>query len=445
METHTAITLSVVIPVYNGAKFLPECLKAIRQSDYQPLEVVVVNDSSTDSSVRVAEEAGATVLHTRANPGSPGAPSGPAAARLMGVQHAQGAVVVFIDADVWLHKDALGRFVRCFEDPGIDAVFGSYDNMPPERNFVSQWKNLSHHYFHQTASPEAQTFWSGCGAIRREVFLAVGGFDLRYRGATIEDIDLGYRLRAAGHRILLDRDIQASHAKRWTAWSAWKTDLLYRGIPWMQLILRSGNLPNDLNTSLSQRASVLGGGLALPVLLAALASLPFDAALALLLCLLLALSHFWLEPWTATSAAAGWLRGIAIVGAAVVLAPIADAPLMAIPFCLLPVHAFAFRRSHPPRMIAAASLSFGLLLLLGTAAIAQALPANPSVILLGILVILLLALNSRYFEFLARKRGLEFAITALPMQTLHFLAGALSAAIGIALHARHHWQKREQP
>src|SRR5690606_15349386 len=107
------------------------------------------------------------------------------------------------------------------------AVFGSYDTRPAAPNFVSQWKNLSHHFVHQHGHPNAQTFWAGCGAIRKPVFQAVGGFDQSYRGATIEDIELGYRLRQSGFRVLLDPAVLCTHSKRWTAWSSWKTDLLY--------------------------------------------------------------------------------------------------------------------------------------------------------------------------------------------------------------------------
>ena len=63
------------------------------------------------------------------------------------------------------------------ENPDIAAVFGSYDDEPAEKNFLSQYKNLVHHYVHQQSSSEAVTFWAGCGAIRKEIFFSVGGFD----------------------------------------------------------------------------------------------------------------------------------------------------------------------------------------------------------------------------------------------------------------------------
>src|SRR5690606_7770040 len=139
-----------------------------------------------------------TVLSTRGR-------CGPAAARSLGAEIANGEVLFFLDADVCIHPGTaenpgtVARIAAVFEGrPDVDAVFGSYDTRPAAPNFVSQWKNLSHHFVHQHGHPDAQTFWAGCGAIRKPVFQAVGGFDQSYRGATIEDIELGYRLRQSG-------------------------------------------------------------------------------------------------------------------------------------------------------------------------------------------------------------------------------------------------------
>jgi GT2 family glycosyltransferase len=155
-------------------------------------------------------------------------------------------------------------------DPGLAACFGSYDDTPVDRGFLSQYKNLMHHYVHQTAREEASTFWAGCGAIRRDVFLGMGGFSTAYPRPSIEDIELGYRLRAAGFRIRLEKRLQVCHLKRWTAVNLLQTEICDRAIPWARLILERGNLVNDLNLQIGQRYSAV---LALLGLSAALASL----------------------------------------------------------------------------------------------------------------------------------------------------------------------------
>jgi hypothetical protein len=122
---------------------------------------------------------------------------------------------------------------------------------------VSRYKNLFHHYIHQTSERAANTFWAGCGAVRRSVFLELGGFDETYAEPSIEDIELGYRLHEAGHAIVLDRRIQAKHLKRWTLASLVRTDIACRGIPWCRLWLRRREMPRDLNTRGRHRLSAL--------------------------------------------------------------------------------------------------------------------------------------------------------------------------------------------
>ena len=154
--------------------------------------------------------------------------------------------------------DTLALFAEAFgRDPTVDAVVGSYDEAPACPNFISQYKNLFHHYVHQNSRGEIQTFWSGCGAMKRDLFLAFGGYDQqRYRRPACEDIDLGMRIAAAGHHIILDARIKAKHLKRWTFWNLLRTDVFDRGIPWTRLILRSGATICTLNVTPVQRLSV---------------------------------------------------------------------------------------------------------------------------------------------------------------------------------------------
>ena len=120
-----------------------------------------------------------------------------------------------------------------------------------------------HHYVHQHAQREAFTFWAGCGAIRRQVFEQIGGFDEHYAHPSIEDIELGARLRDAGLRVWLCRDVQVTHLKEWSLVSMLRSDIRDRALPWSRLILRSGTLPNDLNVDTVSRKSALAAWVAL--------------------------------------------------------------------------------------------------------------------------------------------------------------------------------------
>jgi cellulose synthase/poly-beta-1,6-N-acetylglucosamine synthase-like glycosyltransferase len=256
-------TISVIVPVRNDPQRLGICLEALRGSTFRDHEIIVVDDSSTDMTPAVAEMLGARVIRLPAR-------QGPGLARNRGAAAARGRYLMFVDADVRVHPSALERAVAVLDgEPTIDALFGSYDAQPAAPGLVSQYKNLLHHYVHQTGRAEAGTFWAGCGAIRRDVFLTRGGFADVYRRPSIEDIELGARLCRAGHRIALRPEIQATHLKAWTLRSLLRSDVCDRAIPWTRLALQEGHLPNDLNLRAGARVSaVLALVLALSLLLA---------------------------------------------------------------------------------------------------------------------------------------------------------------------------------
>jgi hypothetical protein len=243
--------LTVIVPCYNGSSDLGHCLGALACSRDVRFDVLVVDDGSTEPIAELVQGFGFAYMKIEG-------PGGPARARNFGVQYTQTPVVVFVDADCCVKPDALKRFADHFRQrPELGAVFGSYDDQPTAPGLISQFRNLLHHYTHHQSAGEATTFWAGCGAVRRRVFLDVGGFDaVRYVRPCIEDIELGGRVHEAGHPILLDPAIQCSHRKRWTLAGMVKTDLFQRALPWLHLMKQTRHRPAGLNVSLGQRLSV---------------------------------------------------------------------------------------------------------------------------------------------------------------------------------------------
>jgi cellulose synthase/poly-beta-1,6-N-acetylglucosamine synthase-like glycosyltransferase len=153
------------------------------------------------------------------------------------VAAANGDVVVFVDADVTVHPDALDRLAAAFDErPELVAVIGSYDDRPSQPGVVSRYRNLLHHHVHHTRGRTATHFWTGLGAVRRDVFAGVGGFDEATWARDLEDVWFGHRLVDAGHTIEVRPEVSGTHHKRFTLRSMVRTDVLDRAAPWTTLM-----------------------------------------------------------------------------------------------------------------------------------------------------------------------------------------------------------------
>ena len=269
------VRLSVIMPAHRAELVLPRALAALESSDLDrsKWEIVIAIDGDSmgrddDRTADIALESADVVVRL------PGRPRGPAYARNRAAEVARGDILVFVDSDVCVHEDTLTRFLAMFDgSPEIAAAFGSYDDRPAAASVVSQYRNLLHHFVHQQGGGDAETFWAGCGAIRANVFHEVGMYDeWHFSRPQIEDIELGRRIRRAGHRIVLDPAIQACHLKRWTLSDVVQTDLKHRGVPWTRLILHEGSSDagNTLNVSPINRLCVALTWLAFAALPAAI-------------------------------------------------------------------------------------------------------------------------------------------------------------------------------
>ena len=371
--------VSVVIPVRNDPGNLVKCLRSLKATLYRHYEIIVVDDASTDDTRYVAEDFLVKVFRLETQ-------SGPAVARNVGAEKSRGDYLFFLDADVCVKPETIGVVVDTFlSDSTIDALFGSYDNEPSEPNVVSRYRNLLHHSTHQLSNTDASTFWSGCGAIKRLVFFELGGLDPTYRRPSIEDIEFGVRLRKAGYRTVINKDIQVKHLKKWTFWSMIKTDVLQRAIPWTELILQEGEIPDDLNLRSSQRvATVLAYGL----LVTAVVGAWHHAVLALVpvATLLGALS---VDAWTTKRPVPLPARYAGVVATV--------------------VGAFALGVYFPLWSAIMLSFLFGIVLL-----------------------------NSRFLAVIVREINLLYTLLVLPLLVLYYIYSGFAFGIGIC---RHLWKE----
>ncbi len=211
--------ISIVIPTHNGAARLAACLQSLRSSSLMPHEIVVVDDASSDASADIASRYCCCVVRLDENIGA-------ARAKNRGARIATGDVLLFTDDDVFLQPDAVQRVAHDLKDPRVAGVVGLLARETGLPDFASNYKNLWMRFTYARLPRERiGVFYTSIAAIRREVFLDLGGFDENYTGASIaEDTEFGQRVWAAGHLLRLDPDIVGTHRKHYTPAQVLKTD-----------------------------------------------------------------------------------------------------------------------------------------------------------------------------------------------------------------------------
>ena len=180
--------VSVVIPVFNGERFLREAVQSVLDQKYSPVEIIVVDDGSTDGTSAVARSLGETVRYLHQTN------QGPAAARNRGIEHAQGSLIAFADADdLWPPEKLELQLPYLINDTAIEIVMGRIQQVRLSKTVNGQTQA------EEFAEP-AFSVNLGSAVIRKSVFERVGLFDETMRYS--EDVDWFMRAREAGAAIV---------------------------------------------------------------------------------------------------------------------------------------------------------------------------------------------------------------------------------------------------
>jgi len=196
---------SVIIPVHNGERTIGRAIEAVlRQRDVGPVEVIVVDDGSTDKTEEIVAAYSSVKYIRQKN-------AGPATARNRGAREARGDLLCFTDADCVPHDDWLARMIKHCHDPSVAAVAGSYGIANPD-NVLAACVHQEIRYRHdQRMGAYIRAFGSYNVGIKRKVFDELGGFNAAYRQASGEDNELSYRIIAAGYKIYFARESLVDH------------------------------------------------------------------------------------------------------------------------------------------------------------------------------------------------------------------------------------------
>ncbi|MBN2053791.1 glycosyltransferase [bacterium] len=201
----TMVKYSVVIPVRDHMTGIGVPLRALEDQtiDRALYEVIVVDDGSTDGTGGAADRHGVRVLRQES--------SGPAAARNLGARAAAGAILLFTDADCRPERDWIERLTAPFVDPDVFGVKGAYLSSQSSliARFVQQEYEAKYRRMARFSSIDFIDTYSA--AFRRDDFLALGGYDESYPGASVEDQEFSFRAAAAGLRMVFEPGALVTH------------------------------------------------------------------------------------------------------------------------------------------------------------------------------------------------------------------------------------------
>jgi GT2 family glycosyltransferase len=186
--------VSVVVCVYNGERTLDACLASLEKLNYPNYEVVVVNDGSTDTSLRIAESYKYVRLINQENKGL-------SEARNVGIRASSGDIIAFTDSDCTADADWLAHLVARFQSSEFGAV-GGPNLSPRDDSLIATCVAVSPGApTHVLLDDEVAEHIPGCNmAFRREALEAIAGFDPIFRAAG-DDVDLCWRLQNKGYKI----------------------------------------------------------------------------------------------------------------------------------------------------------------------------------------------------------------------------------------------------
>ncbi|MCP4194764.1 MAG: glycosyltransferase family 2 protein [Planctomycetaceae bacterium] len=165
-------TVSCIIPVFNGAEYLKEALESVFSQSYSPIEIIVVDDGSTDATPNILESYGDRIQSLRQEN------AGPSAARNRGVQQSTGQLLCFLDADdIWV-VDKTESQVAQLEDESHPGICTGY-----QKNFWIESLHEEELDAQNSALSEPHPGPSSTLMVRRSVFELIGLFDpqLRHR------------------------------------------------------------------------------------------------------------------------------------------------------------------------------------------------------------------------------------------------------------------------
>ena len=190
LNSHNEINLplvSIIIPCFNSEEYISECVESALSQDYSNIEVIVVNDGSTDNSVNILKKIKGINLYTQKN-------SGACVARNFGLSKSKGKYIKFLDSDDFLAPHAISTQVKISETLSpYTIVYGDYYEL---RDGTATYQSLYKPYTNQTSNLIMSYILTTSPLHRRWMLEKIGGFDERFKNG--QEWNLHIRLSSEG-------------------------------------------------------------------------------------------------------------------------------------------------------------------------------------------------------------------------------------------------------
>lgn len=241
--------ISIVIPTYNASRFIPDLLDSIFKQAVDDMEVIIVDDCSTDNTVEIVRKYPVRLIAMERN-------GGPAKARNRGVREAKGDIIFFLDSDVVVLNGTVKAVKEHFEkNPSAKCVIGICDTMSLNKGFVPHYMAMFE-YIHLIGTPgnKVSVFAPRCGAIKKDFFEEIGGYNESYKGADVEDFELARRVNRTDP-IILNEKMLVRH--QFANFKQAMRNYFKRTVMWVHLFFKEKKLDNAGPTAPSNGIAAL--------------------------------------------------------------------------------------------------------------------------------------------------------------------------------------------
>lgn len=233
--------ISVIIPNYNGAATLDACLRAATRLEAEAIEIIVVDDGSTDCSVAIIKRYPCKLIRLTQR-------SGASHARNIGAKYALGELLFFTDADCVINPASLHQLGERFATNDPQRVLGgTYTPLPHDNRFFSRFQSVFIHYSETKYMATPDYIASHALLINAETFRASGGFS-ESMGPILEDVEFSHRLRRAGIKLVMEPGLQVQHIFNYSLLDSW-CNAIRKTRYWIQYSLNNRDLLADSGTA----------------------------------------------------------------------------------------------------------------------------------------------------------------------------------------------------